>query len=69
VDADKWFWLVCAVGVALCALTSCAPEDAGLLGEALADTHRAPAVIFVEPHSGWGIPYPWSSIIMTDLSE
>lgn len=61
-DADKWFWLVIFAGIALAALSGCAPGDAGLLGGALADT-RAPAPI---------ASYPWSILpyaILTDLSD
>ena len=65
-DADKWFWLVIFAGIALAALSGCAPGDAGLLGEALASP-RAPVIA-----APIGEAYPWSILpyaILTDLSD
>jgi hypothetical protein len=67
VDADTWFWLVIFGGIVIAALSGCAAGDAGLLGEALADTHRPGFVA-----APIGSTYPWDIlpfVIMTGESE
>jgi hypothetical protein len=64
VDADKWFWMVIFGAIAVAALTGCAPGDAGLLGEALADTHRPGFAVPI----GSSAPYPWDILPFVILS-
>ncbi len=64
-DADKWFWLVIFGGIALCALSGCAAGDAGLLGEALADTHRPG---FVAAPIAGSASYPWDILPFVIMS-